>query len=221
MVQAVPAMLMFMRYLRQLFDDRRQNPQDDLTTSLVQAEEAGDRLSEDELVAMVFLLLLAGHETTMNLIATGALSLMQFPDQMTLYREQPEISKSAIEELLRFTSPVEQATHRYASEDIHLHGVTIPKGELVLLMIGSANRDERQFPNAEELDLTRNPNRHLAFGMGVHYCLGAPLARLEGQVAMPILLDRLPNMRLAVPEEKLRWRSSILVRGLEALPVTY
>jgi cytochrome P450 len=221
LIQAVPAMLMFMHYLRQLFQERRENPQDDLTTALVQVEEAGDRLSEDELVAMVFLLLVAGHETTMNLIATGALSLMQFPDEMARFREEPEIGKSAIEELLRFTSPVEQATRRYTSEDITLHGVTIPRGELVMLMIGSANRDERQFPDPDQLDLTRTPNRHLAFGMGVHYCLGAPLARLEGHVAMPTLLERMPNLRLAVPEEKLRWRSSILVRGLEALPVTY
>ncbi len=221
MMQAVPSILMFMRYLRQLFRERRENPQDDLVTALVQVEEEGDRMSEDELVAMVFLLLIAGHETTMNLLATGTLNLLQFPDQMERLRREPEIAKSAVEELLRYASPVDQATHRFASEDIDMYDVTIPQGEMVLLMIGSANRDEQHFVNPDQLDLTRNPNRHLAFGMGVHYCLGAPLARLEAQVAFPILLERLPDLRLAVPEDQLEWRNSILVRGMEAMPVAY
>ncbi len=221
MVRALPSLLRFMRYLRKLIEEKRAHPEDDLLTALVQAEEAGDTLSEDELLAMVFLLLVAGHETTVNLIASGTLALLEHPGQLERLKGDPDIIKTATEELLRYTSPVETATERYAREDVTLHGVTIPKGELVLAVLASANRDEAQFACPDGLDLTRNPNRHLAFGQGVHYCLGAPLARLEGQIAIPTLLSRLPELHLSVRPKTLRWRPTFVVRGLEALPVNF
>ena len=218
---AIPYGWAFMRYLRQLFERRRADPRDDLVTALVRAEEAGDTLSEDELLAMVFLLLVAGHETTVNLIASGTLALLQHPDQMARLRDDPSLIKSAVEELLRYTSPVEMATERFAREDVTIAGTTIPRGEVVLAVIGSANRDERQFENPDILDLTRDPNRHLAFGQGGHYCLGAPLARLEGQIAITTLLHRMPRLRLAAAPESLRWRRGLFLRGLEKLPLAF
>lgn len=216
---ALPQLWLFMRYVRELLQRRRADPQDDLITALLQAEEAGDTLSQDELLAMVFLLLIAGHETTVNLIGSGVLALSQHPDQAELLRDNPALIKTSVEELLRYTSPVDMATERYAREDVIISGVTIPKGELVYGVIGAANRDERQFANPDTLDLTRDPNRHLAFGQGVHYCLGAPLARLEGQIAFTTLLARFPRLRLAQPVESLRWRRSLILRGLEQLPL--
>jgi cytochrome P450 PksS len=221
MIKALPYLLMFVRYIRKLIEEKRVHPEDDLLTALVQAEEAGDKLSEDELLAMVFLLLIAGHETTVNLIASGTLTLLEHPKQLELLKGDPSVIKTATEELLRYTSPVETATERYAHEDVSLHGVTISKGELVLAVLASANRDEAQFACPDSLDLTRNPNRHLAFGQGVHYCLGAPLARLEGQIAISTLLRRLPKLRLSTPVETLRWRPTFVVRGLESLPVDF
>jgi cytochrome P450 PksS len=221
MVWAIPNAWALLRYTRQLAARRRADPQDDLTTALLQARAEGDALSEDELLAMVVLLLIAGHETTVNLIASGTLALAEHPDERERLQSDPALIKPAIEELLRFTSPVDIATERYASEDMMLHGVTIPRGELVLAAIGSANRDERQFPDPDTLDLGREPNRHLAFGQGIHYCLGAPLARLEGQIAITTLLRRLPDLRLAVDPGSLRWRRGLMLRGLEALPLAH
>ena len=218
---AVPSLIAFMRYLRRLFRRLRSTPQEGLLTALVQVEEAGDHLSEDELLAMAFLLLIAGHETTVNLISSGTLALLQHPDQLERLRSDPSIIRPAIEELLRFTNPLETTTPRYAREEAKIAGVTIPRGALVLAAIASANRDETQFDNPERLDITREKNRHLAFGQGAHFCLGAPLARLEGQVAISTLLRRLPNLRLAVPIESLRWRATPVLRGLEALPVRF
>jgi len=221
MLFALPALAAFMRYLRQLVLERRANPRDDLITALVQAEDAGDRLSEEELLAMVAILIIAGHETTVNLIATGTLALLQHPDQWELLRGDPGLIKPAIEELLRFASPVEQATERYAREAITWHGVTIPQGGLTLAVLASANRDEHVFERPDVLDITRTKNRHLAFGYGIHACVGMPLARLEGQIAFQTLAQRLPDLRLAVPPEQLRWRPTPMVRGLEALPVRF
>lgn len=218
-VLALPAAWSFLRYLRALFARRRVEPRDDLISALLQAEEAGDRLSEDEVLAMAFLLLVAGHETTVNLIASGTLALLQHPDQLARLRAEPALIKSAVEELLRFTSPVELATERYAREPVVIAGTAIPRGGLVLAVLASANRDERQFPAADCLDLGREPNRHLAFGLGGHYCLGAPLARLEGQIAFATLLRRFPDLRLATPPAALRWKRGVFLRGLEALPV--
>ncbi len=220
-IKALPSLFMFMRYVRKLVREKRAHPKDDLLTALVQAEEAGDTLSEDELLAMVVLLLIAGHETTVNLIASGTLALLQHPGQLEQLRHDPALIRTATEELLRYTSPVETATERFACEDVTLHGVSIPKGELVLAVLASANRDETRFAHPERLDLTRDPNRHLAFGQGVHFCLGAPLARLEGQIAIRTLLHRLPELYLSIPSDKLRWRPTFVVRGLEALPVAF
>ncbi len=221
MLRGLPSMAAFMRYLRRLFRQLRSTPQKGLLTALVQVEEAGDRLSEDELLAMAFLLLIAGHETTVQLIASGMLALLQHPDQLELLRAHPALMGPAVEELLRYTNPLETATPRYARDDVTVAGVTIPRGSLVLAVIASANRDPSQFDDPERLDITREDNRHLAFGQGAHFCLGAPLARLEGQIAINTLLRRLPGLQLAVPVESLRWRATPVLRGLEALPVQF
>lgn len=221
MVKAVPNLLALMRYIRKIIQKRRADPQDDLISALARAEEAGDTLSEDELVAMIFLLLVAGHETTVNLIGNGTLALLEHRDQLEKLRNDPALIKPAVEELLRYASPVESATERYAREDVTIEGVTIPRGEMVFAVVASANRDERQFTNPDSLDLTREPNKHLSFGLGTHFCLGAPLARLEGQIAVRTLLRRIPDLRLGIAAERLRWRGGLVLRGLEALPVAW
>jgi cytochrome P450 PksS len=221
LVRSLPHLWLFMRYLRALIKQRRATPRDDLVTALVQAEEAGDMLNEDELLAMVLLLLIAGHETTVNLIASGTLTLLEHPAQLARLRENPELIKPAVEELLRYTSPVDLATERFARTDLTIAGVGIARGEQVLAVIGSANRDERQFVAPDTLDITREPNRHLTFGLGAHYCLGAPLARMEGQIALATLLDRMPNLRLRSAPETLRWRKGLFLRGLEQLPLAF
>ena len=219
LVRALPHLWQFMRYIRALLKLRRADPRDDLITALVKAEEAGDTLSEDELLAMVVLVLIAGHETTVNLIASGTLALLENPEQLALLRQRPELIKPAIEELLRYTSPVDLATERFAREDLAIGGVTIPRGGQVLAVIGSANRDEREFSQPDTLDITREPNRHLAFGQGAHYCLGAPLARMEGQIAVMTLFSRMPHLRLKSAPESLRWRKGLFIRGLKQLPL--
>jgi cytochrome P450 PksS len=218
-IRGVPYLWLITRNLRSLVAERRADPRDDLITALVQAEEAGDRLSEDELVGMIFLLVLAGYETTVNLIGSGALALLQHPEQLARLVENPALAEPAIEELLRHTSPVDIASQRFAGDALAIGGVTIPRGEMVAVILGSANHDETQFPDPDVVDITREPNRHVAFGQGAHFCLGAPLARLEGQLALTTLFDRYPGLHLAVPSEQLRWRKSMIVRGLEALPV--
>ena len=219
MLKAVPSAVFFLRYIRRLIRARRAEPRDDLVSALTQAEEAGDQLDEDELLAMIFLLLIAGHETTVNLIGNGSLALMRHPAQMEKLRAGPSGIKAAVEELLRYESPLATATERFAREDIAITGVTIPRGEMVYAVLASANRDSGQFPDPDTLDLAREPNRHLAFGLGIHYCLGAPLARLEGEIAIAALLRRAPGLRLSVAEETLRWRRGLVLRGLAALPV--
>lgn len=211
---------MFLRYLRRFFETRRKDPQNDLATALITAEEADDKLSRDELLAMVFLLLIAGHETTVNLIGNGMLALFEQPEAMDQLRHNPVMIKSTVEELLRYTSPVFMLSERYAREDVTIHGVTIPRGEMTLGVIGSANRDETVFNKPDELDITREPNKHLSFGQGIHFCLGALLARLEGEIAINTLLRRTSVLRLRVAPESLRWRPSIMLRGLESLPIT-
>ena len=183
-LRAIPSVRAFLKYIRKLIRLRREDRRDDLLSALVSAEDSGQQLSEDELVAMVFLLLVAGHETTVNLIGNGTLALLLNPNQMNLLREDPALIKPAIEELLRYDSPLETATERYAREDLVVAGCAIPRGALVFAVLASANRDERQFSQPDTLDITRADNRHLAFGQGVHYCLGAPLARMEGQIAI-------------------------------------
>jgi cytochrome P450 len=219
--RVLPSALAFVRYLRKMSDRRRVSPKDDLISALVRTEEAGDdKLSQDELLAMSFLLLVAGHETTVNLIASGTLALIEYPEQLEKLKADPQLIKPAVEELLRYTSPVELATERYARQDVEVSGIHVPCGELVLAVLGSANRDERQFEDPETLDLARDPNKHLAFGRGgIHHCLGAPLARMEGQIAITALLQRFPGIDLAVTFESLRWRRGLFLRGLERLPV--
>ena len=219
LVRVLPAVWKFVRYIRGVVDAKRRQPGDDLISALVQAEEAGERLREDELVAMVCLLVIAGHETTVNLIGNGALALLQYPRQLERLRDEPALGPTAVEELLRFHSPVEVSTERYAREPIEIAGFTIPQGALVYGVLSSANRDETQFERLDGLDLARQRNRHLAFGQGIHYCLGAPLARLEGQIALRRLLERMPHLRLAVTEPSLRWRKGLNLRGLKELPV--
>lgn len=219
MLFAVPDLLAFVRFLRRLIRERRAAPRDDLTSALVQAEEAGDRLSEDELLAMMAILLTAGHETTVHLIGNGVLTLLQHPAQLECLRAKPTRIKVAVEELLRYASPVDVTTQRYAREDLEFAGTSIPRGALVFGVIGSANRDERQFENPDTLDIARQPNRHLAFGQGSHYCVGASLARMEGQIAINTLLRRFPGLRLAESPDRLRWRRGLVLRGLESLPL--
>jgi cytochrome P450 len=219
MLKAMPSAIGFLRYSRSLVKARRLNPGDDLISGLVLAEEAGDRLSEDELVSMIVLLLIAGHETTVNLIGNGMQALLEHPNQLDQLRRNPALLKTAVEELARFNSPVALATERYARQDIDWHGVTIRRGELVFGALAAANRDERQFAEPDRLDLGRDPNKHLAFGQGAHYCLGAPLARMEAQIAISTLLQRFEDLRPALAPQALRWRKGLVLRGLTALPV--
>jgi cytochrome P450 len=220
--RALPAGLAFVRYLRRMSERRRVSPKEDLMSALVQAEEAGDKLSQDELLAMPFLLLVAGHETTVNLIASGTLALIEHPEQLEELEADPQLVKPAVEELLRYTSPVEIATERYARHDLEVSDTEVPRGELVLAVLGSANRDEQYFDDPDALNLARHPNKHLAFGRGgVHHRLGAPLARMEAQSAITALLQRFPDINLAVTPDSLRWRPGLFLRGLERLPVEF
>ncbi len=205
-------------YFRELIAERRAAPRDDMLSALIAAEEAGDTLNEEELLATCILLLVAGHETTVNLIGNGMLALLRHPAELRKLRDNPRLIGSAVEELLRFDGPV-QRTARIPSEDITIGGQTIGKGEMVMPFLGAADRDPTQFPDPDRLDITRSDNRHIAFGMGIHFCLGAPLARMEGQIAISTLLARLPRLTLATDQP--RFRQSLTLRGLEALPVSF
>ncbi|WNG30413.1 cytochrome P450 [Cystobacter fuscus] len=211
----------FLQYFQQLMTRRRAEPRDDLLTALMTAEEQGDRLSPVELVSMLFLLLVAGHETTVNLMGNGVWALLKHPEQLERLRANPALIDSAVEEMLRYRGPVETTTYRWALQDTELHGQVIPAGEAVLASLMAADHDPAQFPEPERFDITREPNRHIAFGFGIHFCLGAPLARLEATVALNLLLERMPRLRLAVDERELRWREGILVHGLQRLPVAF
>ncbi len=207
-------------YLDGLIAMHRAKPDDGLISAMVAAEQAGDRLTGDELVSLIFLLLLAGHETTVNLIGNGTLALLENPDQLKRLHDDPSLVKAAVEELLRYTNPIEHGVMRFAAEDVELSGVTVPKFSTIVAMLSSANRDEAAFENADRLNVGRDPNRHVALGMGVHFCLGAPLARLEGAVAFRELTQRFPNIKLAVPPSEVKWRTGASnFRGLKALPV--
>jgi len=220
-LRAIPELAFFIRYIRSLVKLRRAKPEDDLISTLVRAEEAGDHLSEDELLAMIVLLLIAGHETTVNVIGNSVLALLENPDELDKLKNNPALIKSAIEELLRHSGPLETATERFSREDINVAGVTIPRGDLVLAVLASANRDERRFDGANRLDIMREPNPHVAFGFGMHYCLGAALARLEAQVAIGTLFRRCGNVGLAVDPKALRWKRGLVLRGLESLPISF
>jgi cytochrome P450 len=205
-------------YMRELIAERRASPRGDLLSALIAAEEAGDKLSEDELIATCILLLIAGHETTVNLIGNGTLALLRHPEELRRLRETHGLITSAVEELLRYDGPV-QRTARITSTEVTIGGRTIAKGEMVMPFIGAADRDPSQFPDPDRLDLGRSDNRHIAFGWGIHFCLGAPLARLEGQIAIDTLVRRLPG--LALVDDEPEYRQSLTLRGLKALPVTF
>jgi hypothetical protein len=211
-----------MRELRAYFTgivaQRRVEPRDDLISALVKAQEDGERLNEAELLANAVLLLNAGHETTTNLIGNGTLALLRHPDQLRRLRENPALIPNAVEELLRYDSPV-QFTNRVLTADLTLGGKQLHAGETVLLLLGAANRDPAQFPDPDRLDVGRADNKHLAFGLGSHFCLGAPLARLEGRIVFETLLRRLPGLRLAHPAPV--YRQNFNLRGLEALEVAF
>jgi cytochrome P450 len=205
-------------YFRELIAERRSTPRADMLTDLIAAEEAGDKLTENELLATCILLLVAGHETTVNLIGNGTLALLRHPDQLQRLRDNPGLIGTAVEELLRFDGPV-QRTARIPSEDVTIGGKLIPKGDMVMPFIGAADRDPAQFTEPDRLDIGRTDNRHIAFGWGIHFCLGAPLARVEGQIAINTLVRRLPKLALAT--EAPAFRQSLTLRGLSALPVTF
>ncbi|MGB1250410.1 MAG: cytochrome P450 family protein [Candidatus Promineifilaceae bacterium] len=219
LARATFAIRSFMRYMLALADQRRAEPQDDLLTALVQAEDEGDKLTQDELVGTIFLLLVAGHETTVNLISNGTRALLENPDQFELLKSQPDLIDSAIEEMLRYDGPLQTTEQAFAKRAFELHGVTIPQGALVMPSILSANRDEAAFAHADQFDIQRSPNKHLAFGKGLHYCLGAPLARLEAKIAFCALMQHAPNLQLAVPSAELRYKQALIIHRLEALPV--
>ncbi|TDF89725.1 cytochrome P450 family protein [Paenibacillus piri] len=218
--EAVTAILEeFIQYIQTLLANKREHPGHDVTSGLVQAYDEGDKLNENELLSTIWLLITAGHETTVNLIGNGVLALLQHPEQMRLLRDDPSLLPSAVEELLRYAGPV-MISSRIAGEDITLHGKEIRKGEIVMVSLAGANMDPHKISNPETLDITREENEHLAFGKGIHLCLGAPLARLEGQIAFGTLLQRLPNLRLATEPGQLVYNYSTL-RSLASLPVIF
>ena len=205
-------------YFRALIAERRRRPQRDLLSDLIAAGEQGDKLSEEELMATILLLFVAGHETTVNLIGNGTLALLRNPNQLEALRRSPALIGGAIEELLRYDAPV-QRTGRMPNTDVELGGKRIAKGDLVLSLIGAANRDPAHFAEPDRLDLARADNRHLAFGWGIHFCLGAPLARAEAQAAIGTIARRMPALALATPTPD--WREASALRGLKTLPVTF
>jgi len=210
--------LEFYDYLHDLLRLRRKDPKEDLMSALISAEEQGDRLNEDELLGMCVFLLLAGHDTTLSLVGNGMLSLLRYPDQFERLKREPALIHTAIEEFLRYESPV-QMTFRLAFVDMEIGDKAIQKGQYVCISFGAANRDPDQFPDPDRLDITRQENRHLAFGAGIHYCPGAPLGLIEGQIAINTLLKRMPKLRLDSDEPA--WRRMVVFRGLQSLPVSF
>jgi cytochrome P450 len=212
-------------YLTELIAAKRAEPGDDLVSALVVApgnagsDGDGDGLTANELISTLFLLVMAGFDTTVNLIASGTLALLAHPGEVARLRQDPALLPAAVEELLRFTSPVNHANDRFTTEDVEVGGVVIPAGEWVFPALSSADRDPVQFADPDRLDLGRDASGHVAFGHGVHHCLGAPLARMEGEVALGALFARFPAISLAVPASELRWRPVSLMNGLESLPV--
>ncbi len=205
-------------YFSAVIAERRREPREDLLSGLIAAEERGEVLSEEELLATCILLLAAGNETTTNLIGNGMLALLRHPEQLEKLRDRPSLTESAVEELLRYDGPV-QSTARVATEQLEIRGTTIEEAQLVIAVLGAADRDPEQFPNPDELDIARQPNQHIAFGQGIHYCIGSSLARMEGQIAFETLLRRMPNPRLETEEPE--WGGNFILRGLKRLPIAF
>lgn len=208
-------------YLVNLIAARRANPGNDLLSDLIHAEEQGDHLSQGELFSMVNLLIVAGHETTVTFIGNAVLALLQHPADLERLKQHPESMPEAVEELLRYDSPVERALNRWVAQDVELGGKHLRRGDAIITIQASADRDETRFENPDRLDLDRSPNPHMAFGKGVHYCLGAPLARLEGEIALNTLFRRLPDIELDLPVEQLEYRDVPLFHSLVTLPVRW
>jgi cytochrome P450 len=214
----------FMQYMQERIVERRDEPQEDILSGMVHASEEGDMLDAQELMSMIFLLLTAGYETTVHLIGSGVYTLLVNPDQLDLLRNEMdtnrELVQSTVEEIVRYAGPATSVFMRWAWEDVEIGTKTIRQGDAVNALLHAANRDPQAFEDPNQFDITRSPNKHLGFGSGVHYCLGAPLARMEGAVAIPTLLRRLPNLTLAVEPDELVWNSTGLY-GLSALPVRF
>ncbi|MFE5969622.1 cytochrome P450 [Streptomyces sp. NPDC056463] len=215
---AVAAML---AYFPRLIADKRRTPGNDLLSDLIDVRDDGDQLSEDELTSLAFLILFAGYENTVQLIGTAVLALLDHPEQLAALRDNPAKVEGAVEEFARFDGPALLAIRRFPVEDVEIGGVTIPAGETVMLSLASANRDPVRFPDPDRLDVDRREGGHLALGHGIHYCVGAPLARLETQIAVSTLLRRFPALELDAPRDELRWRPSMRARGLVTLPVRF
>ncbi|MFB5551537.1 cytochrome P450 [Bacillus cereus] len=211
----------FITYLQYLVDIKRKEPKEDLVSALILAESEGHKLSARELYSMIMLLIVAGHETTVNLITNTVLALLENPNQLQLLKDNPKLIDSAIEEGLRYYSPVEVTTARWAAEPFQIHDRTIEKGDMVVIALASANRDETVFENPEVFDITRENNRHIAFGHGSHFCLGAPLARLEAKIAITNLFNRMPELKIKGNREEIKWKGNYLMRSLEELPLTF
>jgi cytochrome P450 len=217
--QALDSIGALKNFMAEKLEEKRVTPADDVLTGMVEAADEEGLLSKEELPAMSLQLLTAGHETSIYLISGGTLRLMEHPDQAGLLRKDSALLRNAIDELLRFDPPPVPGVFRYATEDVAVGGVTIPKGSLVILSLAAANRDPRHFPEPDKLDLTRQDTENMAFGGGIHYCLGARLARLEGEIAIGSLFGRFPGMKLAIPFEEVRWKPLNFLRGLTELPV--
>jgi cytochrome P450 len=207
--------------LTRLVDTKEKEPDDALVSALIEARDGDERLTHQELMSTIFQLIVAGHDTTASLIGNSVVALLREPEKWSRLRSDPALVPNAIEELMRFDSPVPHATFRYALEPIELGGATIPAGAQVIINLAAANRDAGHCPHPDVLDFDRAEVRHLGFGHGIHFCLGAPLARMEGQIALGALIGRFPELRLAVPSEKLHWGhgDGLVLRGLSALPV--
>ncbi|MFF0712152.1 cytochrome P450 family protein [Streptomyces bauhiniae] len=207
-------------YMTGLIAAKRRTPGSSLLDQLISARDGDDRFSEEELVSLAVLLLVAGHETTANFLGNALLALLQHPAELHRLQQKPDDLPAALDELLRFDSPVSTATFRYTTEPVTLGGTDIPAGTPVLIALGAANRDPQRFPSPDLLELDRDAAAHLGFGHGIHRCVGAPLAKAEAEIALRALLTRFPEIRLAVPQDRLEWRHTRLVRGLASLPVT-
>lgn len=216
------AIMDFIQYMNNMIDIRRKEDTGDILSALVRVEDEGKQLEHMELLSMIFLLLVAGHETTVNLIANGILDLLQHPDQFQMLKAQPDMMNQAVEEMLRYNGPVDATLNRWAGEDMEWHdGRIIKAGDVLIPLLLAANRDPDAFENPDTFDITRDPNPHVAFGNGIHFCLGAPLARMEGTIAISQLLGRFPNLSLNIDPTQVQRGLSIILHNINALPMTY